>query len=229
MRPKIKISGIVSAEDARAALDLGADYISLENVKNSKRYLDLSQIIQMASLLPHEHKHKLVIETDSGSYETLMQALRKAEINALQYKFAALRMADVIKMRRSGIKVFQYEYLTSSADILNVNLNKDSYDYAVFDIKPAFISKADRFTASYKVARIVRDIFNEIKGNISLDFYGVSGDISLDSVFTLIQGCKPNLIDLSTQFESPHSIYKAHDKMEQFFTKLNSVFPNVKS
>ena len=34
----------MSAEDAMAALDLGADYISFENVKTSKRYLDFSQI-----------------------------------------------------------------------------------------------------------------------------------------------------------------------------------------
>lgn len=227
MRPKIKISGIMSAEDARAALDLGADYISFENIKTSKRYLDFSQITTITNEIPLNLRNKLVLTTDSGSYDTLMQVLRKADISAAQPRYPNVKTADVIKMRKSGIRIFQYEYLSSSADIFNVNLSKDAYDYAVFDIRPTFVSKVDRFTRNYKVARIVRDIFNEIKTNIPLDFYGVSGELNLESIFTFIQVCKPSLIDLSIQFESQHSIYKSYDRMSQFFGKLNTVFPNV--
>ena len=229
MRPKIKISGIMSADDARAALDLGADYISFENVKTSKRYLDFSQITAITAEIPQNYKNRLVLATDSGSYDTLMQVLRKADISAAQPKFPNIKTTDVIKMRKSGIRIFHYEYITSSADIFNIGLSNDAYDYAVFDIRPTFVSKVDRFTRNYKVARIVRDIFNEIKSNISLDFYGVSGELSLESIFTFIQVCKPSLIDLSIQFESQHSMYKSYDRMAQFFTKLNTVFPNVKS
>ena len=227
MRPKIKISGIMSTEDARAALDLGADYISFENIKTSKRYLDFSQITTITNEIPLNLRNKLVLTTDSGSYDTLMQVLRKADISAAQPRYPNVKTADVIKMRKSGIRIFQYEYLSSSADIFNVNLSKDAYDYAVFDIRPTFVSKVDRFTRNYKVARIVRDIFNEIKTNIPLDFYGVSGELNLESIFTFIQVCKPSLIDLSIQFESQHSIYKSYDRMSQFFGKLNTVFPNV--
>jgi phosphoribosylanthranilate isomerase len=217
----------MSAEDARAALDLGADYVSFENVKASKRYLDFSQITAITTEISQNYKNKLVLSTDSGSYDTLMQVLRKADISAAQPRHPNVKTTDVIKMRKSGIRIFQYEYLTSSADIFNVNLNPDSYDYAVFDIRPTFVSKVDRFTHNYKVARIVRDIFNEIKSNTSLDFYGVSGELSLESIFTFIQVCKPSLIDLSIQFESHHSVYKSYDRMSQFFGKLNTVFPNV--
>jgi phosphoribosylanthranilate isomerase len=227
VRPKIKISGIMSAEDARAALDLGADYISFENIKTSKRYLDFSQITTITNEIPLNLRNKLVLTTDSGSYDTLMQVLRKADISAAQPRYPNVKTADVIKMRKSGIRIFQYEYLSSSADIFNVNLSKDAYDYAVFDIRPTFVSKVDRFTRNYKVARIVRDIFNEIKTNIPLDFYGVSGELNLESIFTFIQVCKPSLIDLSIQLESQHSVYKSHDRMSQFFGKLNTVFPNV--
>jgi phosphoribosylanthranilate isomerase len=217
----------MSAEDARAALDLGADYISFENIKTSKRYLDFSQITTITNEIPLNLRNKLVLTTDSGSYDTLMQVLRKADISAAQPRYPNVKTADVIKMRKSGIRIFQYEYLSSSADIFNVNLSKDAYDYAVFDIRPTFVSKVDRFTRNYKVARIVRDIFNEIKTNIPLDFYGVSGELNLESIFTFIQVCKPSLIDLSIQFESQHSIYKSYDRMSQFFGKLNTVFPNV--
>lgn len=227
MRPKIKISGITSAEDARAALELGADYITFENVKTSKRYLDFSQITTITAKIPQNHKNKLVLSTDSGSYDTLMQVLRKAGISAAQPGYPNVQVSDVIKMRKSGIRIFQYEYLTSSADIFNVNLSQGAYDYAIFDIRPTFVSKVDRFTHNYKVARIVRDIFNEIKSNMPLDFYGVSGELSLESIFTFIQVCKPSLIDLSIQFESQHSVYKSHDRMSHFFGKLNTVFPNV--
>lgn len=219
----------MSADDARAALDLGADYISFENVKTSKRYLDFSQITAITAEIPQNYKNRLVLATDSGSYDTLMQVLRKADISAAQPKFPNIKTTDVIKMRKSGIRIFHYEYITSSADIFNIGLSNDAYDYAVFDIRPTFVSKVDRFTRNYKVARIVRDIFNEIKSNISLDFYGVSGELSLESIFTFIQVCKPSLIDLSIQFESQHSMYKSYDRMAQFFTKLNTVFPNVKS
>jgi len=229
VRPKIKISGIMSADDARAALDLGADYISFENVKTSKRYLDFSQITAITSEIPQKYKNRLVLATDAGSYDTLMQVLRKADISAAQPKFPNIKTTDVIKMRKSRIRIFHYEYLSSSADIFNVGLSNDAYDYAVFDIRPTFVSKVDRFTRNYKVARIVRDIFSEIKANIPLDFYGVSGELSLESIFTFIQVCKPSLIDLSIQFESQHSVYKSYDRMAQFFTKLNTVFPNVKN
>jgi len=217
----------MSADDARAALELGADYVTFENVKTSKRYLDFSQITRITAEIPQNHKNKLVLSTDSGSYDSLMQVLRKSDISAAQPRYPNVTTTDVIKMRKSGIRIFQYEYLTSSADIFNVNMNPDSYDYAIFDIRPTFVSKVDRFTRNYKVARVVRDIFNEIKSNISLDFYGVSGELSLESIFTFIQVCKPSLIDLSIQFESQHSVYKSHDRMSQFFGKLNTVFPNV--
>ncbi|MFM7457154.1 MAG: hypothetical protein ACKO3R_00625 [bacterium] len=217
----------MSAEDARAALELGADYITFENVKNSKRYLDFSQITTITAEIPQNHKNKLVLSTDSGSYKTLMQVLRKAGISAAQLRYLNVKTTDIIKMRKSGIRIFQYEYLTSSADIFNINLSRDAYDYAIFDIRPTFVSKVDRFTHNYKVARIVRDIFSEIKSNMPLDFYGVSGELSLESIFTFIQVCKPSLIDLSIQLESQYSVYKSHDRMSQFFGKLNTVFPNV--
>jgi phosphoribosylanthranilate isomerase len=219
----------MSADDARAALDLGADYISFENIKTSKRYLDFSQITKITTEIPKNHRNKLILSTDSGSYNTLMRVLRKADISAAQPKYTDIKIADIIKMRKSNIRIFQYEYLTSSADILNVNLDREAYDYAIFDIRPTFVSKVDRFTHNYKVARIVRDIFSEVKSNISLDFYGISGELSLESIFTFIQVCKPNLIDLSIQLESQHSVYKSYDRMSHFFGKLNTVFPDVKS
>ena len=98
----------MSAEDARAALDLGADYISFENIKTSKRYLDFSQITAITNEIPQNYKNKLVLSTDSGSYGTLMQVLRKADISAAQPRYPNVKITDIIKMRKSGIRIFQY-------------------------------------------------------------------------------------------------------------------------
>ena len=140
-----------------------------------------------------------------------------------------MKNSDIMKIRKSGIQIFHKITLNSSADILNIDLPKDAYDFAIFDIRPNFISRVDRFTRNYKVARIVRDIFNDIKENIPLVEHGISGELNLDSIFTLMQVCKPDLIDLSIQFEKEHSFYKSSDKMSSFFGKLNTVFPNVKN
>ena len=88
----------MSTEDARAALDLGADYISFENIKTSKRYLDFSQITAITNEIPQNYKNKLVLATDSGSYDTLMQVLRKADISAAQPRYPNVKTADVIKI-----------------------------------------------------------------------------------------------------------------------------------
>ncbi|NQY80606.1 MAG: hypothetical protein HRT47_09860 [Candidatus Caenarcaniphilales bacterium] len=229
MRPNIKISGIFSADDAKMALELGADYISFDHISFSKRFLDFSQISAILDTLSAAQKRKVVLATDMSGVDSLSQFLKKSEIRIIEPVRPAMKNSDIMKIRKSGIKIFHKVSLNSSADILNIDLPKDAYDLAIFDIRPNFISRVDRFTRNYKVARIVRDIFNDIKDNIPITEYGISGELNLDSIFTLIQVCQPDLIDLSIQFEKEHSFYKSFDKMSSFFGKLNTVFPNVKN
>lgn len=229
MRPKIKISGIFSADDAKIALDLGADYISFDHMTSSKRFLDFSQIAAIVSKLSPTQKRKVILATDMSGLDSLTKFLNKVDLRAIETVHSAMKNSDILKIHKSGIKIFHKITLNSSADILNIDLPEGKYDHAIFDIRPNFISRVDRFTRNYKVARIVRDIFNDIKDNIPASNYGISGELSLDSIFTLIQVCQPNLIDLSIQFEKEQSFYKSFDKMSTFFGKLNTVFPNVKN
>ena len=229
MRPKIKISGIFSADDASTAIDLGADYISFDHINSSKRFFDFTQISAIAENMSVNQRRKMVLATNMTGYDSLLHFLTKSEIKMIEPSNNCLQPSDLMKLRRMGIKVFHKIVLSSSSDIFNINLQKDTYDYVIFDIRPSFVSRMDRFTRNYKVARIVRDIFSDIKANVSLDFYGVGGELNLESIFTFIQVGQPDLIDLSLQFENQHSFYKSHDKMRAFFGKLNTVFPNVKN
>ena len=225
MRPQIKISGIISLEDAKMALQLGADYISLDHISNSKRFLDLGQITTIMSGLNPSQKKKVILANDMQAVNSLLQFTKKVGIRLIEPTTDSLGDADLQKAKKTGLKIFRRIYLSSSADILDINLNKNAFDHTIFDIRPNFISRVDKFTRNYKVAHMLREIFNDVKDNVKAPNYGISGELNLDSIFTLMQACKPDLIDFSIQFEKDHSFYKSNDKMASFFGKLNIVFP----
>ena len=83
MRPKIKISGIFSADDAKMALDLGADYISFDHISFSKRFLDFSQITAILNNLSSAQKRKVILATDMSGVDSLSQFLKKQKLERL--------------------------------------------------------------------------------------------------------------------------------------------------
>ncbi len=62
---KIKICGITSKEDLKAAENYGSDLIGFIHVKRSVRYIDLEKIKSFSSILTDKNKGVLVLEPDN--------------------------------------------------------------------------------------------------------------------------------------------------------------------
>src|SRR5947209_891024 len=81
-RVRVKICGICNADDARAAVEFGADAIGLNTFRGSKRYLDLARAGQWISALPQTLR-KIAITVDP-TFEDAIAIARFPFITGLQ-------------------------------------------------------------------------------------------------------------------------------------------------
>ena len=79
---KIKICGMTRPEDVRACEDAGADFLGFINIKRSKRFVELEDVVELRSLMKDKNRAVLVLEPE-GIEDTLF-AIEKTGIKILQ-------------------------------------------------------------------------------------------------------------------------------------------------
>ncbi len=207
MKLKVKICGITNIEDALLAQQLGADAIGFIFYNKSKRYIspDIAESISKY-LSPFTMKIGVFV---NESTEEINKISAKVKLNAVQLH--GEESPELIeKINLPVIKSFRIN------DEFNFSILNDYKNVSfLFD---AF--SKDEYGGTGKT-------FNwnlippELKNKIIL-----SGGISIENVEEVIKKINPAAIDVSSSLEE-YPGKKDHQKLKQFFEKVNSL-RNVK-
>lgn len=206
MKPKIKICGITNLIDAKNALNLGADYIGLNNISSSKRYISCREIDEITAHFDHEEREKLVLLTDFDAGDSLISLASNLQINIIQ-PYATLSTKDLVSMKSLGFQIFMPRAVASEDDIQDLDSFRQAVNLVILDSK-----HGTELGGSGKA--FDHDLFVKATSftNIKL---ALAGGLNPENVAAAVEKCKPYMVDVSSGVESKPGI-KSLTRMREF-------------
>lgn len=115
MSVNIKICGITSLEDARCAIDAGADYLGFIRAKVSPRFVTVERVAEITRQLP-SHVRTVGVFVDSG-LEEIRETLSAANLNYVQLHGEE---PPEVAMQLGTGRVWRVVHLNGDADIQGI-------------------------------------------------------------------------------------------------------------
>lgn len=199
----VKICGITNIEDANKTIQLGADAIGFVFYRPSKRFIEFSDAKKIIDQLSEKVLKIGVFVNDA--IELINEIAPKLGLDLVQLhgeeslEYASQINTKVIKAFRVDDD-FEYEKL------------KEFSEYSIL-----LDSKS---TSEYGGTGLTFDwskIPSELRQNIIL-----AGGVSLGNIEKIFKEINPTMVDLSSSVEKSPGV-KDHNKLEQFFNKVNGL------
>jgi phosphoribosylanthranilate isomerase len=201
MTVRVKICGITTAEDARAAIEFGADMIGVNFYAPSPRSVSLARARQIRDGI--DAAHKVVGVFVNATREFVAQCVNGARLDLLQFhgdepdSFLTGWPVPVIRaLRLKGGETFEPSTHTSSEYVL-----LDSFHPALYGGTGA------------------KRPLSDLRG-LDLTRVFISGGLSPENIFEAAQ-LSPYAVDVASGVESAPGI-KDHDKLRRFIRNAKS-------
>lgn len=212
MKPRIKICGITNLIDAKNALNLGADYIGLNNISSSKRYISCREIDEITAHFNHEEREKLVLLTDFDAADSLISLASNLQINIIQ-PYATLSTKDLVSMKSLGFQIFMPRAVASEDDIRDLDSYKLAVNMVILDSKSDTELGGTGKSFDHQLFLRARD-YTDIK-------LALAGGLNPDNIADATRLCQPYMVDVSSGIESKPGI-KSLTKMRKFIEAARS-------
>jgi phosphoribosylanthranilate isomerase len=122
---KFKICGITRSQDVSKCEGSGANLIGFINIKRSKRYVKLEEIIKLISQLKNRERAVLVLEPENP--EEVVMKMKKTGIRTVQLHSLTSSQIKYLKW----IENFHRTPVESNMKIIRaVGISEDSFEYA---------------------------------------------------------------------------------------------------
>ncbi len=204
MTTKIKICGITNIEDARAAVEYGADAIGFVFYKKSSRYIEVEKAQKIISLLPPFISTVVVFVNES--YKNIERVIDKCHLNILQLhgnedkNFCTRFSLTVIK----SIKIKDEKSLENMERFKVSAFLLDSFSENI----PGGTGKSFDWDLAVRAKKY---------GNIIL-----AGGLTAENVKDAISKVKPYGVDVSSGVEIKPG-KKDHEKMRRFIEEAKRI------
>lgn len=201
-KPQVKICGITNLEDAQICINLGANYLGLIFVPNTKRHLEITKLEKLAIQIKAEIKAnslaaKLVLVTKLQYLEELKTLLQLFDIVQIHDTYEP---KVVSKIRNLGLEVWQL------FNFENPNITDSNISQFVVD-KP-------------KNDNISQEKYLQILQNTNFpNNFVLAGEISTQNLEQFLV-FSPQIIDVCSSVESSFG-HKSQTKLTQLFQKIN--------
>ncbi len=213
MKPKIKICGITNLIDAKNALNLGADFIGLNNINSSKRYISCKEIDEITAHFNHEEREKLVLLTDFDAADSLISLASNLQINIIQ-PYATLSTKDLVSMKSLGFQIFMPRAVASEEDLRDLDSFKQAVSLVILDSKVS-----GELGGSGK--SFDHDLFLQAARYAPQLKLALAGGLKPENVAEAVQKCQPYMVDVSSGVESKPGI-KSLSMMRDFINAAKS-------
>jgi phosphoribosylanthranilate isomerase len=219
---RIKICGLTNLADAYMALKLGADFLGFNNIKRSKRFIDILDIKDIVERMPESLRDKCVLLAEDVDLQSIIKTAKSLNINSIQPYITnpTITDADYIKVREHGMGVFRVIHIENKRSISDLSINPNSADYFILDSKSSDPNQLGGTGASFDWY-----LYNCAKTALPEKKMVLAGGINLNNLDEAVEYTETRMIDLSSGIEDTPGI-KSHDKMQALFAHVKGVSQN---
>ena len=217
---KVKVCGLTNLADAYVALKLGADFLGFNNIRSSKRYIDLIDIKDIVARTPESLRDKLVLLAQDQDLKSIVKTAKSLGINIIQpYLNIPAPDSEYIKVREQGVGIFRVIHIENKRSIADLNIDPNSADYFILDTKSEDPNQLGGTGASFDwyLYNCAKEVLPEKK-------MVLAGGINLQNLDEAVEYTETRMVDMATGLESAPGI-KSHDKMEALFKHLKAAKP----
>jgi phosphoribosylanthranilate isomerase len=219
---RIKICGLTNLADTYMALKLGADFLGFNNIRRSKRFIDILDIKDIVQRMPESLRDKCVLLAEDVDLQNVIKTAKSLNINSIQPYITnpTITDADYIKVRERGIGVFRVIHVENKRSISDLSIDPNSADYFILDTKSSDPSQLGGTGASFDWY-----LYNCAKEALPEKKMVLAGGISLKNLDEAVEYTETRMVDLSSGVEDAPGI-KSHDKMQALFEHVKGVSQN---
>ena len=214
MKYSIKICGITSENDLKAAQQLGANFVGFVLVEKSKRFINLKKLELLSKIVRKPLKSVALLVDPSDDF--LEKLLSKSKVDYLQLHGdeSPERVDEIAKITK--VPLIKAIGVEKKSDLLNIRGYESSVDYILLDSKV-------KENEHLKGGRGVSFNWNIIRGfNFNKPWF-LAGGLNPNNVIDAMNITGAKMVDVSTGVEIKPG-KKSFDKMRNFIGKVNGKF-----
>ncbi len=214
MKYLIKICGITSEKDVKAAQELGANFIGFVLVQKSKRFVDLKKLGALSTMINRSSRSVALLADPSDDFLEKLLMTCKVDYIQLHGEESPKRVDEIARLTKTPlIKAVGVE---KELDLLNVRNYESSVDYMLLD------SKAKE-NGHLKGGRGISFNWNIIKGFNFKKPWFLAGGLNANNVIDAMKITGATMLDVSTGVENEPG-KKSIEKMKKFIGRVNGEF-----
>ena len=216
---RIKICGLTNLADAYMALKLGADFLGFNNIKRSKRFIDILDIKDIIQRMPESLRNKCVLLAEDVDLENIVKTAKSLNITSIQPYITNPTLTDnnYIKLRERGIGIFRVIHVENKRSIIDLSIDPNSADYFILDTQSPDPNQLGGTGTSFDWY-----LYNCAKEALPEKKMVLAGGISLKNLDEAVEYTETRMVDLSSSIEDSPGI-KSHEKMQALFKHVRGL------
>ena len=214
MKCLVKICGITSERDLKAAQELGAGFLGFVLEKKSKRFINLKRLESLLMMIRKPLKSVALLVNPSDNCLERLLISSKVDYIQLHGEESPERVEEIAKI--TNVPLIKAVGVENESDLHNIRNYEKSVDYILLD------SKAKE-NGDLKGGRGISFDWNVIRG---FDFnkpWFLAGGLNANNVMDAMNLSGAKMLDVSTGVETKPG-KKSFDKMRKFIGRANGEF-----
>ena len=210
----VKICGITSEKDLKAAQDLGADFVGFVLEEKSKRYINLKRLELLSMMIRKPLKSVALLVDPSDSFLEILLMSSKVDYIQLHGDESPDRVKQIAK--KTKVPLIKAIGVEKESDLLSIRSYEDSVEYMLLDSK-------SKENGHLKGGRGISFNWNIIRGfNFNKPWF-LAGGLNANNVIDAMTTTGAKMLDVSTGVETKPG-KKSFDKMRKFIGRANGEF-----
>ena len=210
----VKICGITSKRDLKAAQELGANFVGFVLEEKSKRFIDLERLELLSMITRKPLKSVALLVDPSNDFLERLLMSSKVDYIQLHGEESPERVEEIAKI--TNVPLIKAIGVEKESDLLNIRNYESLVDYMLLD------SKAKE-NVRLKGGRGISFNWNIIKGfNFNKPWF-LAGGLNASNVMDAMKATGARMLDVSTGVENTPG-KKSFDKMRKFIGRANGKF-----
>ena len=210
----VKICGITSKRDLKAAQELGANFVGFVLEEKSKRFINLEKLELLSMITRKPLKSVALLVDPSNDFLERLLMSSKVDYIQLHGEESPERVEEIAKI--TNVPLIKAIGVEKESDLLNIRNYESFVDFMLLD------SKAKE-NVRLKGGRGISFNWNIIKGfNFNKPWF-LAGGLNASNVMDAMKATGARMLDVSTGVENTPG-KKSFDKMRKFIGRANGEF-----
>ena len=210
----IKICGITSEKDLKAAQQLGANFVGFVLVEKSKRFVNLKKLESLSMIVSKPLKSVALLVDPSDHFLEKLLLSSKVDYIQLHGEESPERVDEIAKI--TNVPLIKAIGVEKKSDLLNIRSYESSVDYILLDSKT-------KGKGHLKGGRGISFNWNIVKGFNFKKPWFLAGGLNTNNVIDAMKITGAKMLDVSTGVENKPG-KKSFEKMRKFIGRVNGEF-----